>query len=177
MADAEELRRRSMERVSRALHDRVGPALCAAGLHLGLLKNSIAKDDPDGAECLESVRAALEESIAQVRALSYQTDPCVVKRLGVGAALSYLASPPAVTVDVKSEPADPKGATAAMLHRVALECLGCAGPLRIALASSSLTVEAGAALDAEMLSPVVALAAGSGVRVEIEGARLRAFPS
>jgi signal transduction histidine kinase len=177
MNESEELRRRSMERVSRALHDRVGPALCAAGLHLGLLKNSIAKDDLEAAECLESARAALEESIAQVRALSYQTDPSIVKRLGISAAMSYLAAPPAATVIVESEPAEPKGEVAAMLHRIALECLAYPGPLRIVLERSRLRVESGVAFDAARMAPVIAMAAEAGVTVEIAGAQLCAFPS
>lgn len=151
--------------------------MCAAGLHLGLLKSAIAKDDAEAAESLESARTALEESIAEVRALSYQTDPSIVKRLGVGAAMAYLASPPSVAVEVESEPAEPKGALAAMLHRIALECLSCEGPLLISLAASSLRVEAGASMDSAKWAPVVALAAEAGVTVEIEGARLRAFPS
>lgn len=144
--------------------------MCAAGLHLGLLKEP---EDAASAEGLASARAALQAAVAEVRALSYQTDPGVVRRLGVGAAMSYLASP-GVTVEVESEPRDARGERAAMLHRIALECLPCAAPLHLKLSGEELRVEAGAAFEAAEFALLVELAARAGVRVEIDGSRLHA---
>jgi len=85
-------RERDMARVARCLHDRVGPALCAAGLHLSLLKESVkAPSGSDAAASLAGLRQALDESTQEIRTLSYLCDPSLVARLGLKAAIGYLA--------------------------------------------------------------------------------------
>jgi hypothetical protein len=89
---------RDLARVSRRLHDRIGPSLCAAGLQLSVIEQSIALDPgSDTAEAIAGLREALAESTQEVRTLSYLCDPSLVARLGLKAAISYLAR--VVTLD------------------------------------------------------------------------------
>jgi hypothetical protein len=92
---------RDMGRIARRLHDRIGPALCAAGLHLSLIEQCVAA--PDGSEAIEAIaglREALDVSTKEVRTLSYLCDPTLVARLGLKAAMDYLA---------RAVPFDPSG--------------------------------------------------------------------
>jgi signal transduction histidine kinase len=75
----------------RALHDRVGPALCAAGLHLSLIQQSLPEGQ-ETPEALDRLREALESATEQVRALVYLNEPRLVERCGLLPALSSLAS-------------------------------------------------------------------------------------
>jgi signal transduction histidine kinase len=83
---------RDLMRVSRRLHDQIGPALCAAGLHLSLIEQSVCpKPGSDAAEAIAGLRDALTASTQEVRTLSYLCDPTLVTRLGLAPALGYLA--------------------------------------------------------------------------------------
>jgi hypothetical protein len=83
---------RDLARVSRRLHDRIGPSLCAAGLQLSIIEQSIASEPgSDVAEAVAGLREALTESTQEVRTLSYLCDPSLVARLGLKAAIGYLA--------------------------------------------------------------------------------------
>jgi hypothetical protein len=83
---------RDLARIARRLHDRIGPALCAAGLQLSLIEQSLAaKPGSDAAEAVAGLREALAESAEEVRTLNYVCDPALVPRLGLKAAIGYLA--------------------------------------------------------------------------------------
>ncbi len=83
---------RDLARISRRLHDRIGPSLCAAGLQLSLIEQSVAPaPGSEAAEAIAGLREALTESTQEVRTLSYLCEPTLVSRLGVKAAVSYLA--------------------------------------------------------------------------------------
>ncbi|HPT28364.1 MAG TPA: histidine kinase [Bryobacteraceae bacterium] len=92
-------RDRDLARVARRLHDRIGPALCAAGLQLSLIEQS-APPSSDAAEAIAGLRQALTASTDEVRTLSYLCDPSLVARLGFKAAMDYLA---------RAVPLDPGG--------------------------------------------------------------------
>lgn len=83
---------RDLARVARRLHDRIGPALCAAGLQLSLIEQAF-KPEPgsDAAEAVAGLREALAESVEEVRTLNYVCDPAMVGRLGLKASVAYLA--------------------------------------------------------------------------------------
>lgn len=115
---------RDMARVAKRLHDRIGPALCAAGLHLSLMENAIAAaPGSDSASAAAGLRAALTESTEEIRTLSYLCDPSLVERLGLKAALGYLARAvpinPATLTEVPSRK-DAAASTAFSLLRTAL---------------------------------------------------------
>jgi len=89
---------RDLARVSRRLHDRIGPSLCAAGLQLSVIEQFVAPEPgSDPAEAIAGLREALTESTQEVRTLSYLCDPSLVSRLGLKAAIGYLAR--VVTLD------------------------------------------------------------------------------
>lgn len=83
---------RDMARIARRLHDRVGPALCAAGLHLSLIEQALKQlPGSEAAQAVEGLREALTESTDEVRTLNYVCDPALVRRLGLKTAVAYLA--------------------------------------------------------------------------------------
>jgi len=90
--------KRDMARIAKRLHDRIGPALCAAGLHLSLMESALTPPPgSDSAAAAAGLRDALTESTEEIRTLSYLCDPSLVERLGLKAALGYLAR--AVPID------------------------------------------------------------------------------
>lgn len=92
-------RQRDLARVARRLHDRIGPSLCAAGLQLSVIEQSLAPEPgSETAEAIAGLREALTESTQEVRTLSYLCDPSLVPRLGLKAAVGYLAR--VVTIDL-----------------------------------------------------------------------------
>jgi hypothetical protein len=83
---------RDMARVARRLHDRIGPALCAAGLQLSLIEQAFKPETgSEAAEAVAGLREALAESAEEVRTLNYVCDPALVRRLGLKTAVGYLA--------------------------------------------------------------------------------------
>lgn len=113
-----------MARVAKRLHDRIGPALCAAGLHLSLMESALdAPPGSDSAAAAAGLRDALTESTEEIRTLSYICDPSLVERLGLRAALGYLARAVPIDPDTLSGVAprkDPAASAAFALLRTAL---------------------------------------------------------
>lgn len=99
------LRRAERQRVSRILHDEVGPSLCSAGLMLGLVESAGAGLDAESRSLLESIRGALESTVDSVRRLSYQSDPDIAARCGLESALQLLAAGENATIVFPSGPA------------------------------------------------------------------------
>ena len=85
------LRRTGRASVSRVLHDEIGPALCSAGLMLGLLRTEARNLPPEAREWLDGLQAAMESAMEAARLLSYQADPALAGRCGLRTALEYLA--------------------------------------------------------------------------------------
>ncbi len=77
-------------RVSRILHDEVGQVLSAIGLQLDLLRMDINENVADSAKRIAEIQKVLEQSVAQVRDLSYELNPSIVERTGLQFALDRL---------------------------------------------------------------------------------------
>lgn len=95
----EELRRQELTRISRALHDDVGPSLCSAGLMLGLLRSSWQDLGQETRDMLDSIQDALETSVDAVRLLSYHSNPDIAGRCGLRGALESITKGRAVEVE------------------------------------------------------------------------------
>ncbi|MBI5280613.1 MAG: histidine kinase dimerization/phosphoacceptor domain-containing protein [Candidatus Solibacter usitatus] len=109
------LRRIERQRVSRILHDEVGPSLCSAGLMLGLVEAAGAALDAESRGLLDSIRSALESTVDSVRRLSYQSDPDIAARCGLESALHFLAAGENATISFPAGPAGLPAAQAEML--------------------------------------------------------------
>jgi signal transduction histidine kinase len=78
-------------RVSRILHDDVGQVLSAIGLQLDLLRMDLNDNVADSSKRILEIQKILEQSVAQVRDLSYELNPSIVERTGLQFALDRLA--------------------------------------------------------------------------------------
>lgn len=83
-------REREMARVSRVLHDRVGQVLSAVGLQLDAMRMDFQKQAPGIVERTAEIQQMLEETIEELRGLSYELNPSVVERAGLSFALDRL---------------------------------------------------------------------------------------
>ncbi len=77
-------------RVSRVLHDDVGPSLCAAGLHLDLLTAGGAQGE-SLRESAEGLRAALDAALGAIHSLLAENDMQLFARGGLDGGLTVLA--------------------------------------------------------------------------------------
>ncbi len=178
-AGLEQIRHAERLRISRALHDQVGPSLCSAGLMVGLLRSSGAEYPSPARDLMEAIQDALESAIDVVRALSYGADPALAQRCGLRGALEFLArvhkTDLALQAGLPAWP-DPQAETACRILRDALLVLPAgAAPPRIASGPGRLELSGAAALPAEPRAALAALAAASGLRLEWlgEGAAAR----
>jgi two-component system, chemotaxis family, CheB/CheR fusion protein len=78
-------------RLSKVLHDEVGQALSAVGLHLDLLRMDLNENPADCEARISEIQVMLERAMAHVRDLSYELNPNVVERAGLEFALDRLA--------------------------------------------------------------------------------------
>ncbi len=78
-------------RVSRILHDEVGQVLSAIGLQLDLLRMDLHDKVADNSKRIAEIQKVLEQSVGQVRDLSYELNPSIVERTGLQFALDRLA--------------------------------------------------------------------------------------
>jgi signal transduction histidine kinase len=79
-------------RLARFLHDEVGQCLSAAGLQLDLLRMDAETNHADVPGRTQEVQRLLETVMEQVREFSYELNPSIVDRAGLGAALDRMAS-------------------------------------------------------------------------------------
>ena len=85
-------REREGFRLSRLLHDEIGQTLSAVGLHLDLVRMDVETDHPDVAQRITACQEILEQALEQVRRLTCELHPEVVRRAGCATALSGLAA-------------------------------------------------------------------------------------
>ncbi len=102
---ADEIRQQDRRRVSRRLHDDLGPTLCSAGLMVGLLRSNWPDLNRESRELLDTIQEALESAVDSVRVLSYQSDPGIVARCGLRKAIEVIAQ--GRPVDFTFEPGTP----------------------------------------------------------------------
>lgn len=77
-------------RLSGILHDEVGQALSAIGLHLDLLRMDLAEKPAACEARILEIQAMIEQAMVHVRDLSYELNPNVVERAGLQFALDRL---------------------------------------------------------------------------------------
>jgi hypothetical protein len=88
----DEIRQHDRRRVSRVLHDDIGPSLCSAGLMVGLLRSNWQDLNQESRDLLDTVQEALESAVDSVRVLSYQSDPGIVERCGLRRAVELITA-------------------------------------------------------------------------------------
>lgn len=88
----DEIRLLDRQRVSRRLHDDIGPSLCSAGLMVGLLRSNWPDLNQESRDLLDTVQEALESAVDSVRVLSYQSDPGIVARCGLRKAVELITT-------------------------------------------------------------------------------------
>jgi len=81
-----------LKRISRFLHDEIGPLLCGMGLRISMLAAQTGlNQDPDVKADLESLQNSLDEAVRKVRAVSYRAEPETATRCGLRTALAALS--------------------------------------------------------------------------------------
>lgn len=169
-AGLEQIRHAERLRISRALHDQIGPSLCSAGLMIGLLRSSASEYPPDTRGLMEGIQDALESAIDSVRALSYSADPALAKRCGLRGALEFLARVHKAKLDLlQGLPAWPakQAETACRILQDAL-LTAPAGGARPCIESGAghLALSAAGGLDADVRAALAAVASDAGLNLE-----------
>lgn len=144
-------------RLSRSLHDTIGPALCGAGLQLGIVSRP---DDPESRQALDAARQALAETVENVRALSYETHPELASRCGLEGGLRALAQSFGCGLECSGAPAVDTG-QAEGICRVAASLLVAGGPgvsLGLEARGAVFRFPAGASPDPDVLAALKWLA-------------------
>lgn len=169
-AGLEQIRHAERLRISRALHDQVGPSLCSAGLMIGLLRSSANEYPPDTKGLMESIQNALESAIDSVRALSYSSDPTLAKRCGLRGALEFLArvhkAELALGSGLPGWPAKQTEAACRILQDTLLMLRPEGGPVRIESSAGHLALSAAAGLDTVVRAALALAASDAGLRLE-----------
>ena len=113
---------------SKFLHDSVGQNLTALGLQIDLIRMDLAGVAPEVSARLSEVQKMLETMMEQAREYSYELNPSIVERAGLGPAFDRLTSRTRTrfsgTVRFQADPRlkiDPKVATA--LYHIAQEAV------------------------------------------------------
>lgn len=169
-AGLEQIRHAERLRISRALHDQIGPSLCSAGLMIGLLRSSADEYPPDARGLMESIQDALESAIDSVRALSYSADPALTKRCGLRGALEFLArvhkAKLALEAGLPGWPAKQAEAACRILQDALLMApAGGAGPC-IEGGAGHLSLSAAGGLNSDVRAALALAASDAGLRLE-----------
>jgi signal transduction histidine kinase len=80
---------RERRRIATDLHDRIGQALSAIQMRIGLLRSSRSFSDPS--EALDKLYALIDQTVQDTRSLTFEISPPVLYALGLEAALESLA--------------------------------------------------------------------------------------
>jgi len=92
LARARALREHDRTRIARELHDQLGQTLAAIKIELSWLADSVAGREPGlMSEKIASMVALVDETIGRVRRISSELRPAVLDRLGLCAAIEWLA--------------------------------------------------------------------------------------
>lgn len=177
----EAARRAERRRMSRVLHDQIGPSLCSAGLMVGLLRSAPDEFPLQTNEMLASIQDALETTIDSIRALSYAADPALASRCGFHSALSYVARWHDCELKLASRPMVLDGASAEAACRILNDALLLLPPDRLHperlldVGPSSLTLTAAGRLDGAAFDALAHCAASAalGLKRSASGALLR----
>lgn len=116
---------RERRRIAEALHDQVGQALALTEIRLGTLLDRLSgADRSELVECMGALRTIADD----VRGLTFELDPPILRDLGLKAAIDWLAeelaSPHGIEVRVEGDDlSDLDGDVATLLFRAARELL------------------------------------------------------
>ncbi len=80
---------RERQYIATELHDRIGQSLALSKIKLAQLRTKL--DTPDTTALLDSIRELMDETIQDTRSLSFELSPPVLHKLGLEAAIEWLA--------------------------------------------------------------------------------------
>ena len=166
------IRTAERERLSRRLHDRLGPLLCSAGLLTGMIRSAPAGSAPQGEDLIAKLERALEEAVEEVRLLSQEAAPGLASRRGLRGALELLARVHQAELRMEAGPASMPAPRADALCELARDALIVSPrPARIELADGALRIRTAPDLD-----PAVARALEASARAAGFGFTLQPAP-
>jgi two-component system NarL family sensor kinase len=85
-------REQERQRLHRDLHDGLGPSLGAAVLSLDAIRKSLPEGTPKTAAMIDTMKAGLRESVADVRRVIYELRPPALDELGLVGAIARQAT-------------------------------------------------------------------------------------
>lgn len=166
------IRAAERERLSRRLHDRLGPLLCSAGLLAGSLRGASAASAQPCGDLIAKLERALEEAVEEVRLLSQESAPGLASRRGLPGALELLARAHQAELRIEAGPASMPAPRADALCELVRDALIVSRrPAQIDLAGGALRIRTAPAPDA-----AVALALEAAARAAGFGFTLHAEP-
>jgi len=86
------LRDEERRRLARDLHDSVGQLLAGAAMNLTMVERKLPFPDPGSLQCLKSLASLLEQSVKEVRTMSYLLHPPLLDEVGLPSALEWYIS-------------------------------------------------------------------------------------
>jgi hypothetical protein len=168
-AGLEQIRHAERLRISRTLHDQIGPSLCSAGLMVSLLRSGSGGTPPMAQDMLDAIQDALETAIESVRSLSYSADPALAQRCGLRGALEFLARSHRAELDLRAGlppwPAPRAESACRILQDVLLLAAGPAAA-RLETTASGLSLAGALDLPGEARTALAALAAQAGLQLD-----------
>jgi signal transduction histidine kinase len=169
VSEAEGLRRIRLaerRRLSRILHDEVGPALCAAGLAAEMLRETLPSPAAAQLELLDRLGRALESAVETVRLLSHEASPELAGRRGLSGALELLARACGAALRIESEPQLAPAEAAALCELVRDALVGAeSSPAEIVLTARGVRIRAAGLGDAGLLAALEPAARGAGFAI------------
>lgn len=86
------LRDEERRRLARDLHDSVGQMLAGAGMNLAMIQRRLPNAEPATLQLLQDLGLLLEQSVKEVRTLSYLLHPPLLDEVGLPSALEWYIS-------------------------------------------------------------------------------------
>jgi len=86
------LRDEERRRLARDLHDSVGQLLAGAAMNLTMVERKLPLTDPASLQWLKNLSSLLEQSVKEVRTLSYLLHPPLLDEVGLPSALEWYVS-------------------------------------------------------------------------------------
>jgi len=97
------LRDEERRRLARDLHDSVGQMLAGAGMNLAMVQRRLSNAEPATTRLLQDLGLLIEQSVKEVRTLSYLLHPPLLDEVGLPSALEWYVSGFAARSQIKVE--------------------------------------------------------------------------
>ena len=97
------LRDEERRRLARDLHDSVGQMLAGAGMNLAMVQRRLSNAEPATNRLLQDLGLLIEQSVKEVRTLSYLLHPPLLDEVGLPSALEWYVSGFAARSQIKVE--------------------------------------------------------------------------